>query len=469
MYDHDPHGPPSQSESEAKVRHDLDNDKQEPRTAPDATSAASNDLKAIIHELAGLDLMEYEQRRKEVADGMNIRVTTLDSMVEAARPKDTNGSDGRGRKVQFAEFEPWPEYVAGAGLMTELVEAFHRHLSLSEGSAEIMALWVLHTHTLSAWHNTPRLAILSPEKRCGKTTALEVVSHLVLRPLMASNISTAAVFRTIELYRPTFFIDEADTFLNENNGLSGVLNSGHSRSGSVVRIVGEDNEPRMFSTWGPVVIAMIGKLRDTLEDRSIVIEMRRRRSDEPVASLRGASLGILNDLGRKCARWATEHSERLETAEPDIPSSLHDRAADNWQPLFAIADAAGGEWPIRSRHIAEKMMNGSGEEGNSIKTELLADIRALFIDLLDERIPSESLVTRLGQMDERPWSEYRDGKPITQIQLAKLLKPFGIQSKTIRIGTATPKGYEMKQFKDAFDRYLPPETKHRNKCIKSTA
>jgi putative DNA primase/helicase len=112
-------------------------------------------------------------------------------------------------------------------------------------------LWAIHTHAFECFGHSPRLAITSPEKQCGKTTTLDVLGELVARSLPTSNATTAAIFRTIEIVKPTLLIDEADTFLGENEELRGVLNSGHRRGGQILRTVGEGHEPRQFATWAP--------------------------------------------------------------------------------------------------------------------------------------------------------------------------------------------------------------------------
>ena len=165
---------------------------------------------------------------------------------------------------------------------------------LSRELAVAVALWIVHAYAFEASLISPRLAIGSPEKRCGKTTLLRVIRHFVPRPLWAANITPAAVFRTIELTRPTLLIDEADTFFKENEELRGVLNSGHSKDGQVARLVDDDHEPRTFATYCPTVIACIGSLPGTIEDRSIKITLRRRRRDEPVRAVsRGSDRGFV--------------------------------------------------------------------------------------------------------------------------------------------------------------------------------
>jgi hypothetical protein len=176
--------------------------------------------------------------------------------------------------------------VDGAALLTEMTAATQRYVVVEHGAAETVALWALHAHTLDAFSISPRLAITSPEKSCGKTTLLDVIGCLVPRPLITANATTAAIFRSIVPPRPTLLIDEADSFLEGKEELRGILNSGHRRNGAVLRVVGKDHEPAAFSTWAATAIAMIGRLPATLEDRSLAVRMRRRRPDEVVTRLR---------------------------------------------------------------------------------------------------------------------------------------------------------------------------------------
>ena len=170
--------------------------------------------------------------------------------------------------------EPWPDPINGADLLDEICNAVKRYLVLPEGSAETIALWVVHTHAFQCFEHTPRLAITSPEKGCGKTKTLDILESL-FHVHWQLRTTSAAIFRTIEKAVPTLLVDEADTFLKDNNELRGILNDGHKRGGQTIRPVGENHEPRQFSTLGPAAIAMIGRLPDTLEDRSVSIALRR--------------------------------------------------------------------------------------------------------------------------------------------------------------------------------------------------
>lgn len=408
---------------------------------------------ALVARLAALPPLEYERCRKEEARRMGVRVTELDSMVRALRSKeDTRGA---GRELTLPEPEPWPDAVHGVDLLDGLVAAFRRYLVLLDGAAEAKALWVLHTHVIDTAQVTPRLALLSPEKRCGKTLALSILQRLVRRPLPASNITAAAVFRTVEMACPTLLIDEAHTFLPRNDELRGILDSGHSRSmGYVVRLVGDDHEPRVFATFAAVAIAAIGKLAGTIEDRSIIIHMHRKTQDEHIERLRMDRTPDLDKLARMAARWAKDNQRVLADADPETPEALHDRASDNWRHLLAIADLAGGPWPEKARTVAVALSGGA--EDGSLKAQLLRDVQQIFADRNTDRLKSKAICGALAELEDRPWPEYSRGAPITPTQLARLLKDFEIGPKTLRFEEETKKGYELADFAKTFARYIPP-------------
>jgi putative DNA primase/helicase len=331
-----------------------------------------------------------------------------------------------------------------------------------------MGLWCLHAHAHDAGHISPLLAFSSPEKRCGKTTVLAVLQHLVPRPLTASNITSAALFRSVEKWQPSLLIDEADTFLRASDEMRGVINSGHTKNSAfVIRTAGDDHEPRRFRTWSPKAIALIGALPDTLEDRAVNIAMRRKRPDERTESFRLGESSNLEDLNRRCVRWASDTFARLAAADPDLPGALHDRAKDNWHPLVAIADAAGGDWPARARQAAVAL-SADDEDESSIRTMLLADIRDLFAERGEDRLTSSTIIEHLVGLENHPWPEFKNGKALTTRGLARLLKPFKIVPRTIRLPSDdTPKGYVLEDFHDAFSRYLPISIRHAATALNS--
>ena len=153
---------------------------------------------------------------------------------------------------------------------------------------------------------------------------------------------------------------------------------------------------------------------------------------------------------------AEDNLEALAEADPDPPGGLHDRAADNWRHLLAIADLAGGSWPEKARNVAVALSGDSEAEDSSVGVMLLTDLAALFDERNTVRLSSRDICDALADLEDRPWPEFSRGKPITPNQLSKLLKPFGVRPKTIRLETGTKKGYEVADFAKAFARYIPP-------------
>jgi hypothetical protein len=424
---------------------------------------------AEIERLAKLPLVKYERARKAAAEKLGARASMLDRAVKQKRAElGLDGDDGRqGRAISFPESEIWPDPVDGVALLDALSNVIKRHVVIAKHSRDLAALWAVHTYLLDAFMITPRLAVRSPVKRCGKTTLLDVLTRLVHRPLPAANISAAAVFRVVEGHRPCLLIDEADTFLRDNEELRGVLNSGHRRGGSVLRTTGDDHEPRSFATYAACVIALIGQLPGTLSDRSVTIDLKRRLSSESIEPFRLDRTEHLDVLARQAARWAKDNAEAVRAADPAMPEGIYNRDADNLRPLLAIADTAGGNWPERARKPAVASHSAEGDDDASRMEQLLADIRNIGKGKV--AMPSADLVKALVELEGRPWAEMgTNHKPLTQNGLARMLKPLGIAPKQIRFTAVdSRKGYWLHHFKEAFERYLPPEggsePKQRNK------
>ena len=377
----------------------------------------------------------------------------------------------RGRSDLGVEaVEAWEEAVEGAALLNELRSAVSRHVVSPPHAAETLALWILHTYAFELRNVTSYIGVVSPEKRCGKTTLLTLLAKLANRPIVAANISPSALFRVIEELRPTLLIDESDTFLQANEEMRGILNSGYSQDGAYVMRVAEtrqverpsaergtvEREPlrtrlARFSCWCPKVMAAIGSLPDTLADRCIVITMQRKRFGEACERLRSLAT---EPLRQKCVRFVKDHAEEIRQWKPQIPPTLNDRAADIWEPLFVLAELAGSEWPNLAREAAVKL-SGEAQESSATAT-LFFDIFVTLMSEDRERIFSRDLVRSLSGLKERPWAEMRKEKPLTEMALAGLLRPYGIRSRTIWIGEESAKGYLTEDFTEAVSRYSLP-------------
>ena len=432
-----------------------------PPPADEAASHADDD-EAEIARLAALSPLAYDRERTAAAKRLGCRGDTLDKLVRAARGDPDKASNSGGATLEFPDVEPWPEAVDGAALLTDLAASVKRFMSLSDHAAAAIALWTVNSYiVVNHGHIAPIMAVTSPEKRCGKSTLLNWLYLLSDKPLLASNITAAAVFRTVDAYHPTLIIDEGDSFLGESGDeLRGILNSGHSRhTAFVIRVTGEEMEPRRFSTWGCKVIALIGKLENrfsTLADRSISIELRRKLPSERLMKLRHAGLVHFEELARRCARFAADNGARLGSARPDIPDVLNDRAQDNWESLLAIADLAGGTWPRLARTVALALSGGADTSGgDGIGVQLLSDLRRHFEAGNATSYPTTALLQFLNDIDDAPWPAYAKGKPMTARHLSRLLHPYGIFPHPIRLGATVAKGYEVSDFADAFSRYLP--------------
>lgn len=323
--------------------------------------------------------------------------------------------------------------------------------------ADAVTLWIAHTWAFDAAEATPRLSIQSAEKQSGKTRLLELLDLLVRSSLSVASISAAAMFRLIADGPTTLLIDEADTvFDGRGSGaedLRGVLNAGYRRGGGVMRAAGKGTGVQRFPVFAPVALAGIGRLPDTVQDRSIVIRLKRRGLSEPVEKLRRRE--VEPDALALClvmSRWAEENLPALAARRPIMPEPLGDRAADIWEPLLAIAAHAGGDWPKRAATAAIALSAPVDGDDGSDNVRLLADIRHAFDRLQRERVSSVDLVRALVALEDAPWGETPQ---IDTRALARMLRPFDVRPRLVRVGETVLRGYIQADFADPFGRYLP--------------
>ena len=404
-----------------------------------------------IARLAVLDHISYDREREQAAKRLGCRVSSLDKTVEARRVETASEN-----AVEICrEIEPWAKPINVAELLNDIRSTIARFIVCETWTATAAALWIAFTWIIDDAHVAPMVVITAPEKRCGKSQLLEVIGRLSKRGLFASSISPAATFRVIEAKSPTLLIDEADAFFRENEELRGIINSGHTRASAyVIRCFGDDHDVKQFSTWCAKAIAGIGKLADTVVDRSIVLSLRRKLAHEKVERLRHAEPGLFETLARKLARFGQDYGASLGRTRPDLPDALNDRAQDNWEHLLAIADLAGAHWPKEARGAALEL-SGEKPDAKSTAEQLLSDIRAIFDADGGDRIASAKLVKRLIEDDSAPWLTWSQGKPMTTHQLGRKLSGFSIKAHTIHLGPCDkPKGYRREQFDDAWERYL---------------
>lgn len=403
----------------------------------------------LINKLISLSPIGYDRVRTTFAKEMGVRPATLDLIV-----KNEKASTKEGDKSPFPEVIPWREPVNPATLLSDISNTIKRFIVCDHETVIAATLWAAMTWFIDVIQVAPLAVITAPEKRCGKSQLLFLFSQIVKRPLAASNISPAALFRSIDAWQPTLLIDEADTFMKENNELRGLINAGHTRPAAYIyRTTGDDHTLTPFNLWGAKALAGIGKLNDTLMDRSINLSLRRKLPSEKAERLRHAEHGLFQRLAAKLARFALDYSEKIANARPVLPDALSDRAQDNWEPLLAIADIAQDIWPQLARQTALKI-SADIEQSKSIGVELLSDIQEIIETMKADRISSADLIRKLCEDPEKPWATFNHGQPVSPRQIAGRLREYGISSTTIRLHTTTAKGYLFLQFADAFNRYL---------------
>jgi hypothetical protein len=351
----------------------------------------------------------------------------------------------------------------GAALLDALLEALTRYVILPDHhAADAVALWIAATHAQPAWAHAPRLVIRAPEKRCGKSRLLDIVEATCHAPFITVNSSPAAVYRSITDDPPTLLVDEADTIFGPkadgNEDLRGLLNAGHQRNRPAKRYDANTGRVESIPTFAMAALAGIGAMPDTIEDRAVIIRMRRRGPGETVAPYRHKrDRPTLQQLAADLANWLRTDLPTLEAAEPPMP--VEDRAADTWEPLVVVADHAGGNWPDRARAAVLALTADADENGQmSMRLRLLADCRTAFGT--DNALPTALLLERLKADPEAPWP-WADFGPtgLTAMKLGAMLREYGIRSTTARFPppTGQAKGYLRADFTDAWSRYCGQE------------
>jgi hypothetical protein len=362
--------------------------------------------------------------------------------------------------------------AALAALLDAVAALLSRYVVFrSTAQRTAVVLWIAHAHALKAFEVTPYLNVRSAEKRSGKTRLLETLAELVPRPWLTVQPTEAVLFRKIARDDPTLLLDEVDTIFkgpstDRTEGLRAVLNSGYRRGATVDRCTGRDKEKlAAFPVFCAKVLAGIGTLPDTVNDRCIPIVLARRKRDEGVRRFRVREVreeaGPIRDA---LCEWASAAIPMLREAPPNMPEGLLDRAEEVWEPLISVADMAGAEWPALARSAALEL-NGGESATESLGVQLLAGIRGVFDGEGVEKMLTADLLRALVKREAEPWAGSW-GRDVDQaredetprkpaMDLARHLKPFEVQPKKLRVGERTANGYERADFEDAFARYLP--------------
>ncbi|WP_192577914.1 DUF3631 domain-containing protein [Francisella sp. LA112445] len=407
------------------------------------------DAQIIFEELAKLDDLQYEQIYEEKAKELNVKPSFVTKQVEKIKTLARKENDDIVESI-----DGFDGSVCGVELADQIESIFDRYVFLPEGGNTAITLWIMGTYVFNSFRIFPNLSITSPERRCGKSSTLDLIEALANKSLLTSNITPAAIFRLIEKYQPTLLIDEADTFVSgRNDDMIGIINSGHAKNRAVIiRTVGDNYDSKKFSTWSPKVFASIKPLQGTVMDRSIEVRLRRKTIHEIVDRLPVNFKDQCLEIRSKLLKWGTDHQDDIRFAKVSLPRIENDRAMDNWHPLFCIAENLDSDWLDKCIKAYKVITFNRDQKTHQI--QLLEDIAEIFEVTNYERIFTAELISHLIQMEERPWVSWLHGKPINANALAKMLAGFEIYSSTLRRDYNRKKGYKRSDFEDAFNRYL---------------
>jgi len=371
-------------------------------------------------------------------------------------------------QLQDRQMEPPTKYS-----VTDILNDVRHYISRfcvfpDEHCLVAVTLWAAHTHLIEHLHTTPRLAVLSPEPESGKSRVLEVLDLLTPHSMLSVSPSPATIFRTLNQRQITLLMDEVDTIFktrgkdDTHEDLRGLLNAGYRRGATIPRCVGPKHEVVDFPVFCAVALAGLGNLPDTIMTRSIIVRMRRRSTNEQVEPFRyrkDAEGGHV--LRGQLSAWAASVADDVGKAWPEFPEGVTDRLAECWEPLIAVADAAGGDWPKKARDACKAFKKQSASRPMTLGIRLLSDLSLIFGESI--ALHTETIIERLcngekyGLAADAPWEELY-GNAISERYLASALKKYGIKPQKVKVDGRSLQGYRREHFWDAWQRYLPPPT-----------
>jgi Protein of unknown function (DUF3631) len=438
---------------------------------------------AEILKLAKLSPIEYERTRSSHADRLGIRVSALDAFVRAARSKVGGKDDVASEDGEFSEphwhIAPWPEAVSLDDLLDDIAAVVGRFMVMDETAIDAHALWVLNTYVFGVFDVAPYAHISSPVPGCGKSRLVTLTNYMGYRTTVVLDPSASSIFRTIEVAHPVLLLDEVDRFLDKKDSdLIGILNAGYKKSGFVLRMEEVDGKhvPRKFSPFCPKILAGIGNLPRTLAERSIRLPLQKKKKGQKSTRLRDRDTREFKDIRSKALRWVNDHRDRLEEIrdcdEVQFPSALGDREGETWEPLLAIALLAGEEWQKRALTAATSLSGASTTDDDEYGTLLLEHIREIFNAEMEDGLPSKTILERLNENEEWPWSERgKHGKPIGRPAMQAILKKFNIhvEPEAIRTKYGKQRGYLRVRFEEAWETYCKPLSGHNQVAGETTS
>lgn len=299
---------------------------------------------------------------------------------------------------------------------------------------DLLALWAAHTHLCDVLYTTPRLVLDSPVPGSGKTTVLEHLQRLSLRPIqMASLSSPALLTRMLDKATRTVLIDEADRSLSPDKPgveeLIAVINSGYKKGGTrpVLVPVKDGWDVKEMPTFSPV--AMAGNSPDLPEDtksRTIRVLLLPDLDGTVEASDWEEIESEALFLGKELSMWADSVREQVRVDRPPLPNGCIGRSKERWGPIKRIAAAAGGRWPEIADQLILRDLEAIEQDkvdGMSVERPAVALLRHLREIWGNEPfLPTSYLIERLIQTHPDMWgSASAYGKPLTPQRFGRML------------------------------------------------
>jgi len=360
-----------------------------------------------------------------------------------------------------------PVPVSGEELFNEVKDFLTRYVVFSNPDAhpDAITLWVMHTWVIDCADFTPYMYIHSPVMRCGKTKVQEVVEPLVLNPLRTSNISESQLFREIDKSKCTLLWDETDGVFGSrkqaeaNESKRSLLNAGFQRGAVAIRSkrVGNEFVSERFDPFCPKILAGIGRLPETIIDRSISILIHRKLKTQSCQKYRRQDRALAVPIREKLKAWSADSQllKILKESNPQMPEGLNDRQEDIWEPLLAIADAIGGKVPSLAREAARSLCGKKDDDGYG--PVQLAAIRKVVGQ--SGRITSQELIDGLWKADALP-SRLMEGDSPNYKKIGRWLSKFiqsygGKPPDVMDFEGKKARGYEASELADIFIRYCP--------------
>jgi hypothetical protein len=335
------------------------------------------------------------------------------------------------------------------------------YVVLPDDVAFAVACWVAAAHLHGCWDRFPHLSINSPEKRCGKTTLLEVLTTIVPSPLFTSNISPAALFRMIAKEHNTLLFDEAQSLLRRGSESSEVmleiLNAGITRNASVRRCGSkrDDYQVEAFGIYSPKVFALIGTTPSVLADRSLPVHLERRLPDETVLPNRSRIRDPRGaEVKNRLVLFASEYEDTVIAVYNALDGYdlANARMADLLMPLQAVASIDGTHLDLLERYALSLDERDRDVLSQSDSVKLLHSLRGLFGDTNIDFFPTTHLRDELNQ--DETWRSYNYGRGLRAESLAKILSEYKIHPVKKKDKTQA-RGFYRDQFSEAWERYLP--------------